>query len=104
AMLIAGRAGSSMAAELAIMRVNEQIDAMRVMSVDPKSYLVAPRVLASITMVPLLSAVFVVVGVATAFVIGIFRFGADAGLFVNRIAFVVGTIDIVQGLQKAFVF
>ncbi len=104
AMLIAGRAGSSMAAELAIMRVNEQIDAMRVMAVDPLSYLVAPRVLASITMVPLLSAVFVVVGMGTAFVIGVFRFGADSGRFVERIAAVVDVGDIFQGLQKAFVF
>ncbi len=104
AMLIAGRAGSSMAAELAIMRVNEQIDAMRVMAVDPLSYLVAPRVLASITMVPLLSAVFVVVGMGTAFLIGVFRFGADSGRFVERIAAVVDVGDIFQGLQKAFVF
>lgn len=104
AMLIAGRAGSAMAAELAIMRVNEQIDAMRVMSVDPLGYLVAPRVLASITMVPLLSAVFVVVGVATAFIIGIFKYGTDSGRFFERIAFVVDASDLFQGLQKAFVF
>ncbi len=103
-MLVAGRAGSAMAAELAIMRVNEQIDAMRVMSVNPYHYLIAPRLVACVFMMPLLSCIFVVMGVITAFVISVTKYDADPGRFVERIAFVVDAADIIQGIQKALAF
>ncbi|RZA12919.1 MAG: ABC transporter permease, partial [Proteobacteria bacterium] len=62
AFLVTARAGSAMAAEIASMKVNEQIDAMRVMAVDPYNYLIAPRLIASVLMMPLLSSLMVVVG------------------------------------------
>jgi phospholipid/cholesterol/gamma-HCH transport system permease protein len=104
AMLVAGRAGSAMAAEIAIMRVNEQIDAMRVMAVNPYGYLIAPRVLASMIMMPLLSSIFVVSGILMAFFVGVVFYDVDVGRFIERIAWVVDPSDVFQGIQKAIVF
>lgn len=104
AMLVAGRAGSSMAAEIAIMRVNEQIDAMGVMAVNPYGYLIAPRILATVIMMPILSSIFVVAGVATAFLVGVSFYDVDVGLFFLKIGAVVQPRDIFDGLQKAVVF
>lgn len=104
AFLVAGRAGSAMAAEIAIMRVNEQIDAMGVMAVNPYGYLIAPRILASLIMMPLLSSIFVLSGVATSFVVGVSFYDVDVGLFVQKIGLVVAPKDVFQGLQKAVAF
>lgn len=103
-MLVAGRAGSAMAAEIAIMRVNEQIDAMRVMAVNPYSYLIAPRVLASMIMMPLLSSIFVMSGTLMAFFVGVVFYDVDVGRFIERISWVVDPEDLLQGLQKSIVF
>ncbi len=104
AMLVTGRAGSSMAAEIATMRVNEQIDAMRVMAVNPYSYLIAPRVSATMLMMPLLSAIFVLSGVAAAFFIGVTFYDVDVGVFFEKIRWIVKPKHVIQGLQKAAVF
>jgi phospholipid/cholesterol/gamma-HCH transport system permease protein len=104
AMLVAGRAGSSMAAEIAIMRVNEQIDAMGVMAVNPYGYLVAPRILATVIMMPILSSIFVLSGVMTAFIVGVGFYDVDVGLFIQKITFVVAPKDVFDGLVKALVF
>src|SRR5690606_34441814 len=77
--LVTARAGSAMAAEIATMRVNEQIDAMRVMAVNPYGYLAAPRIMAGVVMLPLLTCIFILVGVFTSFVIGVFFFDVDVG-------------------------
>ncbi len=103
-MLVTGRAGSAMAAEIATMRVNEQIDAMRVMAVNPYSYLVAPRVAASIIMMPLLSALFILSGVFAAFLIGVVFYDVDVGVFFDKILWIVEPKHLVQGLQKAAIF
>lgn len=103
-MLVAGRAGSAMAAEIAIMRVNEQIDAMRVMSVNPLAYLVAPRVVATIFVMPLLTSLFTISGVITSFFVGIGFYDIDVGLFLQKLTAVVKPNDVFQGLQKAVVF
>ncbi len=102
--LVTGRAGSAMAAELATMRVNEQIDAMRVMSVNPYSYLVAPRILASVLIMPLLTVFFVVAGVLSAFAVGVFYYHIDVADFMTKIEWVVDPIDIFAGMEKAAVY
>jgi phospholipid/cholesterol/gamma-HCH transport system permease protein len=103
-MLVAGRAGSAMAAEIAIMRVNEQIDAMRVMSVNPLAYLVAPRVVATVLVMPLLTSLFTISGVITSFFVGIGFYDIDVGLFLQKLTAVVKPNDVFQGLQKSVVF
>lgn len=104
AFLVTGRAGSSMAAEIATMRVNEQIDAMRVMAVNPYRYLVAPRVLASVLMMPILTVFFVIAGVAASFLVGVAHYDVDRAEFIEKIQWVVGGEDLFQGMQKAAVF
>lgn len=102
--LVTGRAGSSMAAEIASMRVNEQIDAMRVMSVNPYSYLVAPRILASAIMLPILSVFFVVAGVLAAFLVGVVWYQIDVADFISKIEWVVAPKDLVMGAEKGVAF
>lgn len=104
AFLVTGRAGSSMAAELATMRVNEQIDAMRVMAVNPYHYLVAPRLLASMLMMPILVMFFIITGVISSFIVGVWFYDIDVADFINKIQWIVGSDDIFSGLQKAVVF
>jgi phospholipid/cholesterol/gamma-HCH transport system permease protein len=102
--LVTGRAGSSMAAEIATMRVNEQIDAMRIMAVNPVWYLVAPRIAASMIMMPLLTGIFVLAGVASSYVIGVMLFNVDVGIFFENITWIVKPEHLVEGLQKAVIF
>lgn len=104
AFLVTGRAGSSMAAEIATMKVNEQIDAMKVMAVDPISYLIAPRVLATVLMLPLLSAIFVLFGVISAFFIGVTLFDVDVGVFIDKIRWITKPSDLIDGMIKAMIF
>ena len=104
AILLTGRAGSSMTAEIATMKVNEQVDAMEAMAVDPISYLVVPRVLASMIMLPFLCGVFIFIGVLGSYIAGVILFNVDQGLFLEKISRFVLVRDIVRGLIKAFVF
>ncbi|MCX6119966.1 MAG: ABC transporter permease [Proteobacteria bacterium] len=104
AFLLAGRAGSAMTAEIATMKVNEQVDAMEAMAVDPIHYLVVPRVIASLIMIPLLCGIFIFVGLIGSFVTGIALFDVDVGIFIDRVKWLVEPNDILKGLQKAFIF
>ncbi|MEZ4743021.1 MAG: ABC transporter permease [Bdellovibrionota bacterium] len=102
--LLSGRAGSAMTAEIATMKVNEQVDAMEAMAVDPISYLVVPRILAFTAMLPFLCSVFIFIGVLGAFFSGVFIFDVDQGIFVEKIVWLVQPRDIIAGLEKTFVF
>jgi phospholipid/cholesterol/gamma-HCH transport system permease protein len=104
AFLLTGRAGSAMTAEIATMRVNEQVDAMEAMAVDPIHYLVVPRVLAAMAIIPLLCAIFVFIGTIGAFITGVAVFDVDVGIFLDRIKWMVEPADIFSGLKKAFAF
>ena len=102
--LVTARAGSSMAAEIATMRVNEQIDAMRVMAVNPYNYLVAPRIWASVAMMPLLSLIFVLSGVFCSFLIGVVVYDVDLAVFFDKIQWIIKPSHLWEGVQKAMVF
>lgn len=104
AILLTGRAGSAMTAEISTMKVNEQVDAMEAMAVDPISYLVVPRVIASMLIGPLLCGVFIFIGVLGAYIAGIVLFNIDEGMFVSKMKQFVLTSDITRGLVKSFVF
>ena len=104
AFLVTGRSGSAMAAEIATMKVNEQIDAMKVMAVNPIGYLVAPRVLASMIVMPMLSSIFVIFGVLSAFFVGVVIFDVDVGLFLEKIKWISQPKHLVQGMVKAVIF
>lgn len=102
--LVTARAGSAMAAEIASMKVNEQIDAMRVMAVDPYGYLMAPRILASVLMMPLISSMMVFAGVITAFLVGTMFFQVDVADFFSKIEWIIDFEDLFMGMQKAALF
>jgi phospholipid/cholesterol/gamma-HCH transport system permease protein len=102
--IVTGRAGAAMAAEIATMRVNEQIDAMEAMGVDPISYLIVPRVLAATLMMPVLSGIFLTLGVLGCYVVGQTLFKVDSQVFLSQLQQLVWVSDIRKGLFKATVF
>lgn len=104
AFLVTARAGSAMAAEIASMKVNEQIDAMRVMCVDPFAYLVVPRVIASFLVLPLLNVFFVIAGVFASYLVGILFYQVDIADFYSKIQWIVQPGDLSMGMQKAAIF
>jgi phospholipid/cholesterol/gamma-HCH transport system permease protein len=104
AVMIAGRVGGAVAAELGTMRVTEQIDALKVMGTDPISYLVVPRVLACLMMVPILTVFSNILGIFGGWLIVVAGYGVDAGEYWSFSARFVGPWDIFTGLLKALFF
>ena len=103
-LMVAGRVGAAMAAELGTMRVTDQIDALGTLSTDPMKYLVAPRLLAGILALPLLVLVADVLGVMGGFIIAVVKLGFNASAFVQSTLSFMTTTDVVVGLAKAAVF
>ena len=103
-LMVTGRVGSAMATELGTMRVTEQIDAMEVMAVDPVQYLITPRVVAGLVMVPCLTIIFDLVAFVGAYVIAIPWYGLDEGAFMSRIEWYLDPYDYYQGFIKSVVF
>jgi phospholipid/cholesterol/gamma-HCH transport system permease protein len=104
AIMVTGRAGAAMAAEIASMRVSEQIDALEVMAVDPIEYLVAPRVVAGICMMPFVAVFFSVVGSIAAGLISCGVMGLDPAVFITQFRWVVDLMEIIHCVTKAAVF
>ena len=104
ALMVTSRAGSAMTTELGSMRVTNQIDALVTMAVNPVQYLVVPRLVAGFVMVPVLTMLFNVVGVAGAFFVAVALLGLDPGVFMDRLKWLVDWDDLSQGLIKAMVF
>lgn len=104
ALMVTARAGSAMAAELGNMRVTEQIDALTTMSVSPVQYLVTPRMVASIVMLPLLCVLYSCVGMAGAWLVAVESLGVDPGVFMANIEKYLTLSDFTMGLIKSAVF
>ena len=104
ALMVTGRAGSAMAAEIGTMRVTEQIDALESMAVDPVGYLVTPRLVAGTLMVPALTVVFDLVGIVGAWLVGTVVLHISEGPFIGRIEWYIDPDDITGGLIKSAVF
>ncbi|MFP5258726.1 MAG: MlaE family ABC transporter permease [Acidobacteriota bacterium] len=104
AIMITGRAGSSMAAELGIMRISEQIDALSTMDINPMRFLVAPRLAAALLCFPLLTAIFDVVGIMGGYISGCVLLGINPGVYFDRIDATVELADVTGGFVKAMVF
>ncbi len=104
ALMVNGRVGSSMAAELGTMRVTEQVDALESMAIDPLQYLVAPRLLASVIMVPALNMVFNVIGLFGCWYVAVKQLQVPEGGFWARIWWFVDEDDVLGGCFKAAVF
>jgi phospholipid/cholesterol/gamma-HCH transport system permease protein len=104
AIMVIGRAGSSMAAEIGIMRISEQIDALNTMDINPIRFLVSPRLGASLISFPLLTAIFDVVGIFGGYVTGCLLLGINSGIYFNRVESSVSMDDIIGGFLKSIVF
>lgn len=103
-LMVAGRVGAAMAAELGTMRVTDQIDALTTLSTNPMKYLVAPRLLAGTIALPLLVLVADVLGVLGGFIIATLKLGFDARTYLENTLDFVRANDVVSGLAKAAVF
>lgn len=104
ALMVAGRAGSAMCAELGIMRISEQIDALECMAVDPFRYLITPKFLATLVSVPLLTVIFDVVGVFGGYIASVSLMGVNPGSYMEGMYTSVTNHDIRLGVIKSFVF
>jgi len=105
ALLFAGRAGTSLTAEIGLMKAGEQISVMEMMAVDPIERVLAPRFWAGVVTMPLLAALFSATGVIGGWVVGVLMIGVDGGAFWSQIQ---GGVDVFQdlgnGVIKSFVF
>ncbi|ASM76057.1 ABC transporter permease [Vitreoscilla filiformis] len=105
ALLFAGRAGTSLTAEIGLMKAGEQLAAMELMAVDPRSRVLAPRFIGGVVSMPLLAALFSTVGILGAYVVAVLLIGVDAGNFWSLMQAKVDVWrDVGNGLVKAFVF
>ena len=104
ALMITARAGSAMATELGSMRITEQIDALTTFAVNPVHYLVTPRLVAAILMLPIMTMVFNVLGLLGAYIISILVYQIDFGQVLELFRHWVDPLDYVQGLIKSVIF
>jgi phospholipid/cholesterol/gamma-HCH transport system permease protein len=103
-LMVAGRVGAAMAAEIGTMRVTDQIDALVTLSTDPLRYLVLPRLIAGLVTMPLLVLVADIIGVFGGYVVAIYRFNFDPVGYLSSTEQYLETRDVVSGLVKAAVF
>ncbi|MUP59203.1 ABC transporter permease [Megasphaera hutchinsoni] len=103
-VVMAGRVGAAMTAEIGTMKVTEQIDALRCMAVNPIAYLVVPRFVACICMVPLLAFYGYIIGTAGGYAVAVFGAGLAHFTYVNSIEVLTAITDIIYGLIKAMFF
>jgi phospholipid/cholesterol/gamma-HCH transport system permease protein len=103
-LMVAGRIGASMAAEIGTMRVTEQIDALTTLSTNPYKYLVAPRLIAGLTMLPLLVVVADIIGVFGGYLVGVYKLGFNQAAYLKRTFDYLEFMDVFSGLVKAGAF
>jgi phospholipid/cholesterol/gamma-HCH transport system permease protein len=103
-LVVTGRAGAAMAAQIGLMRVTEQIDALEVMAVNPKQYLIAPRILAGAVALPLLTALFCLVGNLGGYVVGTQVCGVDPGIYITKLKNYLLPWDFYHGLIKSVIY
>jgi phospholipid/cholesterol/gamma-HCH transport system permease protein len=104
AFMVTGRTGSAMAAELGTMRATEQIDALDSMAINPVKYLVTPRIIASLLAMPLLTAIFDVIGIFGSYLVGVSLLGVSSGSFFAGMESAVVFHDVYSGFIKSLSF
>ena len=103
-LMVAGRVGAAMSAEIGTMRVTEQIDALVTLSTNPFKYLVVPRLIAGLTMLPLLVLVGDIIGVFGGYLVGVYKLGFNPATYINNSWDFLEFMDVFSGLIKAAVF
>ena len=104
ALMVTGRAGSALTAEIGIMRITEQIDALTVMALNPFRYLAAPSVLAGLVTFPLMTALFDAVGIFGGYLVGVELLGLSEGTYFGEMQTFVDMKDIMLGFWKSVSF
>jgi len=104
ALMITGRAGSSITAEIGIMRVTEQVDALEMMAVNPEARIILPRIVATTLAAPLLVAMFDIIGIGAGYIIGVELLGVNPGAFIAEMISTITMTDIYSGWTKSVVF
>jgi phospholipid/cholesterol/gamma-HCH transport system permease protein len=104
ALTITGRAGSALTAEIGIMRITEQIDALTSMALNPMRYLIVPKMVAAMIVFPLLTAIYDVIGIYGGFFVAVKMLGLSAGTYFSQMQHFVDIQDIRIGLYKSFTF
>jgi phospholipid/cholesterol/gamma-HCH transport system permease protein len=103
-LMVSGRIGASIAAEIGTMRVTEQVDALTTLSTNPFKYLVVPRLIAGLTMLPLLVVVADIIGVMGGYLVAVYKLGFNAANYLQSTHEFMETLDVVSGLVKAAIF
>jgi phospholipid/cholesterol/gamma-HCH transport system permease protein len=104
ALVVTGRAGSAMAAEIGIMRITDQIDALSVMALNPTKYLVTPNILAGLITLPMLTAIVDVVGIYGGYLVGVQLLGVSGGVYFGEMQDIIALRDISIGFWKSLTF
>jgi phospholipid/cholesterol/gamma-HCH transport system permease protein len=104
ALMVTGRAGSAICAEIGVMRISEQIDALECMAIDPHKYIMAPKFIAGIISLPLLTAIFDVVGILGGYAVGVGLLGVGEGTYFSGMYEDVEFNDIYMGFVKSLCF
>jgi len=104
ALMVTGRAGSAITAEIGIMRISEQIDALETMALDPYKYLISPKFIAAMISMPLLCAIFDVVGIYGGWVVGVKLLGVNPGAYFTEMYRAVEWKDVWSGIVKSWSF
>jgi phospholipid/cholesterol/gamma-HCH transport system permease protein len=103
-LMVAGRIGASIAAEIGTMRVTEQIDALHTLSTNPMKYLVAPRLIAGAVTLPMLVVVADIIGVFGGYIVGVYKLEFNAAVYLKQTFDYLEFMDVFSGLVKASVF
>ena len=103
-LMVTGRAGSAIAAEIGIMRISEQLDALDTMALNPIKYVVMPKVIAALIALPLLTAIFDVVGIMGGYMVAVHMLGVSGGSFISGMETSVVWQDVYSGIMKSFSF
>jgi phospholipid/cholesterol/gamma-HCH transport system permease protein len=104
ALTITGRAGSALTAEIGIMRISEQIDALTAMALNPLRYLVIPKIMAGIIVFPLLTAIYDVIGIYGGYFVGVKLLGVSSGTYFSQMEHYLDMEDIRIGIYKSLTF
>ncbi|MGE4314058.1 MAG: MlaE family ABC transporter permease [Pseudobdellovibrionaceae bacterium] len=103
-LMVAGRVGAAIAAEIGTMKVTEQIDALTTLSVNPQKYLIVPRLLAGTIMLPILVLIGDIIGVLGGYIVAIYALGFNSGTYISNSWDILESMDVISGLVKAGVF
>jgi phospholipid/cholesterol/gamma-HCH transport system permease protein len=104
AIIIAGRSGSAIAAQIATMKVTEELDALRVMALEPVRYVMVPMLFGMLISIPLLTALSILVGIGGGMIVGALSLDFTLVTVIDRLASVLGPIDLFIGIGKSFFF